>query len=279
MFVNNQSSYPYYIGINPYKATVGLATEFVIKRSFYTQYNAWPFDYSECLVDEHDELLRPLDDPSLFELVTAQSPNFAYMRQVCYELCYQEGLAKRCNCSQYNIKMQVSSNLSQCLPPIYGACEQRFRETEFFRNEYFQQNCISRCPLECHKAQVDFTPHTYFYPPTAANAEQNLAAAGRLWTLRANQSEFSSARTQNLVRLVFYLDSLSYTNVDEEPKMTVDTLIGTIGGHLHLFLGMSLLSFVEIAVIAIKFVHMQLTCCAKDRVDPFTKRSLKNLGI
>ena len=116
---------------------------------------------------------------------------------------------------------------------------------------------------------MDFTPHTYFYPPTAANAEQNLAAAGRLWTLRANQSEFSSARTQNLVRLVFYLDSLSYTNVDEEPKMTVDTLIGTIGGHLHLFLGMSLLSFVEIAVIVAKCIHLQLTacctCCSKKR--------------
>ena len=66
-----------------------------------------------------------------------------------------------------------------------------------------------------------------------------------------------------MVRLVFYYDSLSYSNVDEEHKMTVDSLIGTIGGHLHLFLGMSLLSFVEISVLGLKFIHKLMTCFSK----------------
>ena len=41
--------------------------------------------------------------------------------------------------------------------------------------------------------------------------------------------------------------------------MTLDDLIGTIGGHLHLFLGMSLLSFVEIALLMFKFLAS--FCC------------------
>ena len=142
MLVNNQSLYAYYYGMNAYKATVGLATEFVVRRSFYTQYNAWPFDYSECMVDEHGKLLRPLDDPSLFKLVTAQS-NSSYMRHVCYELCYQEGLANVCQCAQYNIKMQVRDNITLCLPPLYSECEQRFRETQFYTGDYFQAHCMS----------------------------------------------------------------------------------------------------------------------------------------
>ena len=41
--------------------------------------------------------------------------------------------------------------------------------------------------------------------------------------------------------------------------MTLDDLIGTIGGHLHLFLGMSLLSFVEIALLMLKYLAS--VCC------------------
>ena len=41
-------------------------------------------------------------------------------------------------------------------------------------------------------------------------------------------------------------DSLSYTQVEEEPKITLEDVIAMIGGHLHVFLGMSLLSFVEL---------------------------------
>ena len=70
--------------------------------------------------------------------------------------------------------------------------------------------------------------------------------SSKLVGLRTNQSDFIARKAKNLLRLVLYLDSMSYTNVDEAAKMTLDNLIGTIGGHLHLFLGMSLLSFVEI---------------------------------
>ena len=52
---------------------------------------------------------------------------------------------------------------------------------------------------------------------------------------------------------MFYYETLSVTQIEEQPKMRLDTLIGTIGGHLHLFLGMSLLSFVEIIVLALRF--------------------------
>ena len=68
---------------------------------------------------------------------------------------------------------------------------------------------------------------------------------------------------------VFY-NTLDYTLSEEEPKMTVDILIGAIGGHLHLFMGMSLLSFVEIYLLIGKFVNIQIyynlikpLCCKK----------------
>ena len=51
---------------------------------------------------------------------------------------------------------------------------------------------------------------------------------------------------ENIVEVYVYYETLTYTNTVEEPKMSFEDLIGSLGGHLHLFLGMSLLSFAEI---------------------------------
>ena len=51
-----------------------------------------------------------------------------------------------------------------------------------------------------------------------------------------------------------------FEKVNEEPAMSGEELIGKIGGHLHLFMGMSLLSFVEIGELVALFV---LRICRK----------------
>ena len=49
-----------------------------------------------------------------------------------------------------------------------------------------------------------------------------------------------------MIQIGVYYETFSYMRVEEEPKMSFEDLIGSLGGHLHLFLGMSLLSFAEI---------------------------------
>ena len=49
-----------------------------------------------------------------------------------------------------------------------------------------------------------------------------------------------------MIELRINYDTGSYIKVSEEPKMSGEDLFGEIGGHLHLFLGMSLMSFIEI---------------------------------
>ena len=64
----------------------------------------------------------------------------------------------------------------------------------------------------------------------------------------ANQTDatvFSNLYYNMISASVFY-DSLSYSMAEERPAFVMIELIGSIGGHLHLFLGMSLLSFIEI---------------------------------
>ena len=50
----------------------------------------------------------------------------------------------------------------------------------------------------------------------------------------------------NAINLEINYDDLAYVETLEKPKMSGEDLLAAIGGHLHLFLDMSLLSFVEI---------------------------------
>ena len=49
-----------------------------------------------------------------------------------------------------------------------------------------------------------------------------------------------------LLMVNVYYDELFYTEIEDEPKLEIETLLSLIGGYMALFLGMSLLSLVEI---------------------------------
>jgi hypothetical protein len=53
-------------------------------------------------------------------------------------------------------------------------------------------------------------------------------------------------------------DSNDYLAIEEEPAMEWQEVLGEVSGHLHLFLGMSLLSFVEIAELLVFIVIRKL---------------------
>ena len=251
MFVQNHTEYPYYFTMTPHKVSPGQAMSFSIQRSIYEQYNAWPYTYSECSVDEKGELMQPLADSSFFDRLLES--NFTYFRYACFELCFQTNIAKLCNCSCYSFRVNVG-DYDYCFPPGNSKCERKFRDETFYNFDWFAPNCLEKCPLECSKPTLERFLSSYEFPTSPLYAEQEFSSNPTLFSLRALQSEFQTSRATNMLRLVFYYDTLSYVKVGEEPKMTIDSLIGVIGGHLHLFLGMSLLSFVEIGMVSVKFV-------------------------
>ena len=74
----------------------------------------------------------------------------------------------------------------------------------------------------------------------------------RMKRLVGNQTDFStlSYLAINLVKISVHYDTLGYRVTEEKEAMSVDALVGTLGGHLHLFLGMSLVSFLEVFELA-----------------------------
>ena len=62
----------------------------------------------------------------------------------------------------------------------------------------------------------------------------------------ANQTDFTKNLASNVIKLSVYLDTVDVTEIQEKERMSWRDLLGSLGGYFHLFLGMSLISFVEI---------------------------------
>ena len=62
----------------------------------------------------------------------------------------------------------------------------------------------------------------------------------------SNQTDFTQNLASNVVKFTVSYDALVYAEAREEAKIPWDTFLGTFGCHLHLFLGMSAISIVEI---------------------------------
>ena len=95
-------------------------------------------------------------------------------------------------------------------------------------------------------------PSHYAYPDPFW-LENNLKKNRMLNERYANQTDFTENLASNVVKFSVYLDTTAYAEIEEEDRMSWSDLLGTIGGHFHLFLGMSLLSFVEIFEVLLEF--------------------------
>ena len=114
--------------------------------------------------------------------------------------------------------------------------------------------CVEKCPPECHIISFRKFSHYARFP----NDKYALALKKRsplLTNLSLNEIK------QSLIRLNINYQSLITTEIGEAPAMSFESLLASLGGHLGLFLGMSLLSFMEIFEILFILVWKYLIFC------------------
>ena len=260
--IQNASDYPYGSIPSPFFATPSFGAKIAVKREFYNQYNAWPYTYSRCRVSENNELMDPasLDDRYLFDQVVAAG-NYSYLRATCLFFCIQTVLiVKSCNCTHNFLRMRVP-NVAVCMTLEKHQCAENVFRQSFFNRTLLKQSCSPKCPIECNRRVFQSSISYFKYPvkdqAIALNEEKGHTLLG---TLLANQTDFSDVQNiyVNMATISVYYDRLSYEVNEEQPAITIANLIGSIGGHLHLFLGMSLLSIVEVLDMVASGVEMRV---------------------
>ena len=202
---------------SPFILTPGTGALFSVRRYFYDQ---WPKPYSKCQVGADNQLTESFDDPYYFDYVTAQS-NSSYTWTNCHSFCMQTLIANKCNCTFIPLGYPLP-NVGKCLSNAEYDCAYSFYAKQQASGEV-SSLCERKCPLECHIPVLRTKMSSY------------------------NVSTFKHMDKSDLVEFSVYYDSLAYTLVSEKPKVTMEALVGSIGGSLHVFLGMSFASFFELA--------------------------------
>ena len=251
----NKTDYPYNTNRFPIVVTPSIGASISIKRFFNKQFNQWPFLYSECIVDEAGELMKPLADPYMFEQTVERDLNFTYSRDTCLLFCAQQKIVQECNCTQYPNKFEIEAEAGYCLSQEQLACVANVTEVISASTE-FEEYCLPLCPLECNRNDLDIFVSNYKYPPSSIYVSDEIAVSASLIKYFSNQTDFTGHVADNMVQINVFYETLSYTQVEEDAKYTFDNLVGTLGGHLHLFLGMSLLSFVEVVEFLFQALHL-----------------------
>lgn len=141
----------------------------------------------------------------------------------------------------------------------------------------YRSFCLSQCPLECETVSFTYKKESW---PLDENAVSSLYYNRTKDFLESTNSSYSIHSVGSLKRTIldvyFYYEDLSYTEITQIPKMSVTNLISDIGGTFGLFLGLSLLSLVEIAhiIVALVKVFLSLVRVENNGVNPYTLKSL-----
>ena len=226
---------------NEFKFTAGFDVDLQATSYIYKQFNQWPFGYSECTVGEANTLVRPLDNASIFDRLRAE--NMMYSRESCLNICFQQLLAKRCGCIDFWPNVTIAG-YDYCLDAA-ADCSYDFFFNVFATHDFVTRNCLDQCPAECVTRGI-YPQLSYRRYPQGSYAEKMLKTSHMLVSKYANQTDFESNLTKSVLRVTIRYHSLAYKEIVEEARMSWKSLLGELGGYLHIFLGISLISFIDI---------------------------------
>ncbi|KAF6036229.1 SCNN1D [Bugula neritina] len=175
-----------------------------------------------------------------------------YTQQACLKTCLQKGIIKECGCA--NALYRSPPDVEICNVDKVTCLE------EVEENLLESDVCLGSCPIQCWESQYQHSISTSQWPSNNYEPylEQTLKTRGKALKKMLEASDRDGLR-EEFVKLEIYFDNLNFYRYKERPSMTFEDLIGNIGGHLGLWIGMSVISFVEVFELIVSLFAV----CAK----------------
>jgi hypothetical protein len=221
----------------------GLITYIRVDREFIS---TLPKPYSNCEIDSGSPKFRA--DSDLYNLLG--QTDYEYSQHLCLSQCLQMYVIKNYNCTLgYLISFY---NISQCNYDIIKAFDS---SSKIFESNYFNDVCLSSCPLECNQTlyKYDMSSYQLNGKSYVKNIKENLNLAS---DFLSRDIMSSSVSRESFVDVTIFYDSLSYIDSTESPQMDIVSLLAAIGGNLSLFLGVSVFSLCEIVEVAMNIYYI-----------------------
>lgn len=224
----------YYFESNPVKPST--ETNFVLKRNFV---NKLPYPYSDCTIDLRTNTIDSVDSSLYKGLLNS---NITYSQYYCYVKAYRLNTYRKCGCVLEIGDVSGVTNL--CTTNEEQACDAKSFNVDFIRNDFYGE-FDKDCPLECNTMYYDVTQNSQNFP-TNTYARRLLKTHPFFRQAAETVNLTEQDVMESILRVNIYYSEIGYASLDELATYTANDMIGGTGGVLSLFLGVSLISFVEI---------------------------------
>lgn len=192
-----------------------------------------------------------------------------YRQRECLDLCQQDYIKQACACLDASLPIiYPTERVCSSLDDVWCVLSARTNYSIFDSSA----TPCDGCPLECDSIAYALQLSRSRYPTSYYT--QYL----QLHTDINSRFPTGTVVTTNYIQKnicllnVFYTD-LAITNVEEVPAMTFDVYMGNVGAYMGLFVGMSLLSVIEIAEIGANLMLIWLRLKREAK-----KRGIKKIG-
>ena len=244
--IDNSSYLTHYISFDGIKLEPGKIVSLAVSRSFKS---ILPRPYSNCLIDnETNAGFRS----ELFDLI--QNSEYRYTQSLCFFQCWQREILLKCNCTDA-ARVSLFPNARKCIKVNEINCMVNMWTND---DNFFQENCSSDCPLECYSDAFDFSLSSYELTPKYYLEYLNSNLTNLKDDFQTDKEIEAAMAKNSFVYLTIFYKSLSFELSTETPQLTLITLFANMGGHLGLFLGVSVFSLFEPIQVLIEIFYMKL---------------------
>ncbi|KAK3770164.1 hypothetical protein RRG08_038675 [Elysia crispata] len=172
-----------------------------------------------------------------------------YTRNHCLKQCALEKVYRRCGCWHYlaasHVRQEVLCSAKQLL-----TCYLSYMDLK-----------VCPCPKECHS--VRYSADVSYANIASAFIEEQAERDGI--------TILSGSLRENVVDLSIFFKTLNVMEIEQEPEMSLTSVLGNLGGQMGLFLGASLLSITELAELVL--------LCSLTKVKLFCSRVRKRWSV
>ena len=228
LFVYNRSHDLFTKSASGVDVSIATSTIVAITRTFV---NNEPFPYSDCI-----------DLNGFNSVLYDYFKGKTYSQVDCFELCLQKRIIENCKC--YDLRYPRLFDFSRSCDSDAYNCSTIIEKQ--FRANKIDSECRALCPLECSSVKYDLTVSTLSYPSVNTY---------NFYKDKLGNESYEEVKSKS-VELNVYYSELGYTLITQTPKTSVIDLLSSIGGTLGLYIGISLLSFVEIVEALIEFLFI-----------------------
>lgn len=244
MILNRSDNKEFNYYFESYSAKPNTHTTFIIQRSFV---NKLPNPFSECSLDLRTNNNRTVDS-KLYRWFFEK--NLTYSRFFCLRNAYRINTYLKCNCVLEINDVPGVANI--CTSEEELECDRISFYEDFIKHSFYGK-FNADCPQECNTVNFDIAINSQNFP-TDSYARKLLKFHPYFNRLKQTDNITVQDVQESVLRVNIYYGFLGYTNLEEIATYTFNDMIGNTGGMLGLFLGVSLISFVEILELTIEIL-------------------------